>query len=92
MGMFDLNVDHIGAKVYFMERHWDTPEMMGSMLLQAFEVFQMDVGLQDNIVTPNFSTVSCLLAQHWFFDMWQLCNHFKVFLVVNTSNNVPMVR
>ena len=32
LAMFDLNANHLGANVYFMQRHWDMSEVMGSIL------------------------------------------------------------
>jgi hypothetical protein len=64
LGIFDLNVDRLGIKVYFVKRHLGTPYMMGSMFSQAFEVFQIKVGLQGNIFTWNFSMMSALLDRH----------------------------
>ena len=65
---------------------------MGQMLLQAYEVFQIDVGLQGIIFTRCFMSLSKLSAEHWFFDMWRLCLHFNVSLTVHATNDIPLVR
>ncbi len=69
LGMFDLNVECLSAKVYFMRRHWNMSKAMGKMLRQAYEVFQIDVGLGGNIFTWNFSSLSHLSQHNWFFDV-----------------------
>ena len=88
--MFDLNVERLGAKVHFLRRHWQNPEVMGQMLRHAFEVFQVDVGLHGNIFTRNFKQLSHLAADSWFFDIWRPCDHFEMSLTVHDSNNIPL--
>ena len=92
LGMFDLNVERLGAKVFFLRRHWGTQEVMGQMLRHAFEVFQVDVGLHGNIFTRDFKRLSHLAARSWFYDVWRLCDHFDVSLVVHRSNDIPLIR
>ena len=92
LGMFDLNVERLGKKVYFLRRHWNTPTAMGHMLKVAFETFQIDVGLDGNIFTRNFDHLSPLAANSWFFDLWRLCSHFQVSLVIHEENDIPLVR
>ena len=95
LGLFDFNVDRLGAKILFLRRHWNMPKTMGRVLMQAFHVFQMDTGLQGNIFTRKFGSgqVSDLAKKSmWFYDLWRLCSHLKVDLVVNADHNVPRVR
>ena len=92
LGMFDLNVERLGAKIFFLRRHWRTPKAMGQMLMQAYETFQMDVGLHGNIFTRPFSELSCLASDSWFFDLWRLLDHFNVTLEVDESNDIEFVR
>ena len=60
LGMFDLNAERLGQKVFFLRRHWNTPTGMGNMLKVAFEIFQIDVGLNGNIFTFAFDHLSPL--------------------------------
>ena len=90
--MFDLNIERLGRKVFFLRRHWNTPEVMGQMLKHAYEVFQVDVGLDGNVFTRNFERLSQLSAQNWFYDLWRLCAHFCVSLTVHEENRIPLVR
>ena len=69
LGMFDLNVERLGQKVFFLRRHWNTPTAMGKMLKVAFETFQIDVGLDGNIFTRAFDHFSPLATHGWFFDL-----------------------
>ena len=92
LGMFDLNVERLGQKVFFLRRHWNTPTAMGKMLKVAFETFQIDVGLDGNIFTRAFDHFSPLATHGWFFDLWRLCSHFDVSLIIHEENDIPLVR
>ena len=47
--MFNLNIDGLGARIFFLHQHWNMNTPMSKMLGQAFEAFQMNVGLKGNI-------------------------------------------
>ena len=64
---------------------------MGRMLQVAYEVYQINVGLQGNMFTQSFKQLSVLLEEHWFFDKGHLCTHFKVYLVIHKDNDIPLM-
>ena len=45
LGMFNLNTDGLGALIFFLRQHWNMNTPISKMLRQAFEAFQMNVGL-----------------------------------------------
>ena len=47
--MFNLNIDGLGARIFFLHQHWNMNTPMSKMRGQAFEAFQMNVGLKGNI-------------------------------------------
>ena len=50
LGMFNLNIDGLGASTFSLHRHWNMDTPMGQMLKQAFEALQMNVGLKGSIL------------------------------------------
>ena len=92
LGMFDLNVERLGAKIHFLRRHWNSNEAMGLMVRNAYETFQLDIGLHGNIFTRSFAEFSHLSADNWFYDLWRLCDHFEVSLIIHDSHDVPLLR
>ena len=55
LGLFNLNIDGLGARIFFLRQHWNMTTPIGQMLKQAFEAFQMNVGLEGNIFERDFS-------------------------------------
>jgi hypothetical protein len=43
------NIDALSKKIHLLQLHWDTGRMSGRMLHQAYQVFQVKVGLGGNI-------------------------------------------
>jgi hypothetical protein len=39
------NIDALSKKIHLLQLHWDTGSTMGWMLHQAYQVFQVEVGL-----------------------------------------------
>jgi hypothetical protein len=91
-GLFDITLDCLGARLYFHRRFWKTSTPVGKMLHQAYETFQMDVGLQGNLFTRNFDHLGHLASDCWFKKLWELCHRFNVDLSLHPSNDVPLTR
>ena len=72
LGMFNLNIDGLGARIFFLYRHWNMDTPMGQMLKQAFEALQMNVGLEGNIFVRDFSHLGELAEDCWFKKTWEL--------------------
>lgn len=51
---------------------------MGQLMQQAYETFQIDVGLDGSIFTRNYRKLGKLAKRSWFSHMWRLCQHFDV--------------
>jgi hypothetical protein len=43
------NIDALSKKIHVLQSHWDTGSTSGRMLHQAYQVFQVKVGLGGNI-------------------------------------------
>jgi hypothetical protein len=43
------NIDALSKKIHLLQAHWDTGSTLGWMLHQAYQVFQVEVGLGRNI-------------------------------------------
>ena len=55
LGCPNPNIEALSAKLQLIQEHWDNNTTMGKMLAQAYEVFQMDVGLGENIFEKLFN-------------------------------------
>jgi hypothetical protein len=48
-GLPNPNIDALSKKIHLLQSHWDTGSTLGWMLHQAYQVFQVKVGLGGNI-------------------------------------------
>ncbi len=39
------NIDVLSKKIHLLQSHWDTESTLGRMIHQAYQVFQVEVGL-----------------------------------------------
>ena len=92
LGYFDLNIECLGKRFYFISRFWDTPTNVGRMMRQAFETFQLSLGLGGNIFERNYDMLGVLAEHCWFEHTWRLCYKFDVVIELNSSYNVPSIR
>jgi hypothetical protein len=59
-------IDALSKKNYLLQSHWDTGSMLGRMLHQAYQVFQVEVRLSGNIFSRSFASFG-RFAIHGFF-------------------------
>ncbi len=48
------NIYGLSKKIHLLQVHWDTGSTSGRMLHQAYQVFQVEVGLGGNIFARSF--------------------------------------
>ncbi len=49
LALLNPNIDVLSKKIHLLQSHWDTGSTLGRMLYQAYQVFQVEVGLGGNI-------------------------------------------
>ena len=76
LGMFDLNILNLGAKLHFLRAYWGTLTKEGDRLRQMYKAFFMDIGLDGNIFDKNYNALGYLVEHSWFEHMRQLCHKF----------------
>jgi hypothetical protein len=52
------NIDVLSKKIYLLQSHWDTGSTLGWMLHQAYQVFQVKVGIDGNIFPDPLSPLA----------------------------------
>jgi len=61
------NIESLSRKIHTLETNWDTGSTIGKMLHQAYQVFQVEVGLGGNIFTKSYVSNQGL-ATHGFLE------------------------
>ena len=85
LGIFDVNVERLGQKLFWIQRYWGTGGLEGQMLLHAFEAFSIHLGLDGNPFSYSFQKYGHLTISSWWKDLWELLDHFDVRLEVDSS-------
>jgi hypothetical protein len=66
LALLNPNIDALSKKIHLLQSHWDTGSTSGQMLHQAYQVFQIKVGLGRTIFSQSFITFG-RLSTHGFF-------------------------
>jgi hypothetical protein len=73
-------IDALSKKIHLLHLHWDTGSMSGRMLHQAYQVFQVKVGLSKNIFSQSFISFGRLATHGFFCNLWELLHRYGVVL------------
>ena len=92
LGMFNLNIDGLGARIFFLRQHWNMNTPISQILRQTFEAFQMNVGLEGNTFERDFSRLGKLSEACWFKKRGELCHRFQVSIIIHERYDIPLTR
>jgi hypothetical protein len=90
--LVDWPVEKLCADVFFMVQNWHSNSIVGLCLRNAYELLQMETGLEGNIFSYNFSQFGCLATHSWMKILWNYLDHLQVTLEPDDSTNIPPVR
>ena len=65
---------------------------MGNMLMQAYQVFQTEVGLGGKIFRKPFRSLGRLATHGFFQNLWELLDLFGVSLRIHNIFDIPLLR
>ena len=79
LGIFDVNVERLGLKIFWIQRYWGDSGLEGQLLLYSFEAFSIDLGLDGNPFQYSFERYGYLVeSSSWWKDLWELLAHFGI--------------
>jgi hypothetical protein len=90
--LVDWPVEKLCADVFFMVQNWHSDSIVCLCLRNAYELLQMETGLEGNIFSYNFSEFGCLATHSWMKILWNYLDHLQVTLELDDSTNIPPVR
>jgi hypothetical protein len=93
LGLLNPNIEFLSAKISEILNNWDSPSIMGQMLKQAYQSFQLDVGLGGNIFDHSFEKLGKISSTYgWFCNLWELLQMFNVTLRISKEYDIPLLR
>jgi hypothetical protein len=78
IGMKKWSIEKLAKDITTLVRHWQTDSTLGQVLQLVYESFQMEVGLDGNILTRSYNRFSYLASHSWFKVLWQYSSLYKV--------------
>jgi hypothetical protein len=84
LALSNPNIDVLSKKIHLLQSHWDTGSMLGWMLHQAYQVFQVEVGLGGNIFSRSFISFGRLTTHGFFQNLWELLHTYMELYFVFT--------
>jgi hypothetical protein len=91
LALLNPNIDALSKKIYLLQSHWDTGSMLGRMLHQAYQVFQVKVGLGRNIFSQSFISFGRLTTQGFFCNLWELLHRCGVAFHLHPNFDIPLL-
>ncbi len=82
----------LSKKIHLLQVHWDTGSTLGWMLHQAYQVFQVKVGLGGNIFSQSFISFGRLATHGFFRNLWELLHRYGVVFHLHSSFDIPLLR
>jgi hypothetical protein len=86
------NMYVLSKKIHLLQSHWDTGSTSGRMLHQAYQVFQVEVGLGGNIYSRSFISFGRLATNGFFRNLWELLHRYGVFVCLHPDFDILLHR
>ena len=83
--MIELNSMSLGDRLHHIRRFWGTQTEDYNWLKHAHKTFLMDVGLEGNVLTRNYSALEFLAEHSWWKHTCRLCHSFDCELVIDSD-------
>jgi hypothetical protein len=92
LGLPNLALEKLAESLQLIQHHWSRRTELGQALCLAFELVQVETGLQGNFLLRNYDTYGRLATHTWFKQLWELVHHFRVEVVLADEIIVPPIR
>jgi hypothetical protein len=88
----DPNIDALSKKTHLLQSHWDTGSTSGRILHQAYQVFQVEVGLGGNIFLQSFLSFGRLNTHGFLRNLWELLHRYGVVFCLHPYFDILLLR
>jgi hypothetical protein len=86
------NIESLSRKIHLLQTHWDTGSTIGKMLHQAYQVFQVEVGLGGNIFSKSYVSFQGLATHGFFRNLWELLERYGILFRLHADFDIPLLR
>ena len=86
------NIESLSRKIHLLQTNWDTGSTIGKMLHQAYQVFQVEVGLGGNIFAKSYVSFQGLATHGFFRNLWELLECYGILFHLHADFDIPLLR
>jgi hypothetical protein len=86
------NIESLSRKIHLLQTNWDTGSTIGKMLHQAYQVFQVEVGLGGNIFSKSYVSFQGLATHGFFRNLWELLERYGILFHLHADFDIPLLR
>ncbi len=90
--LLNPNIDVLSKKIHLLQLHWDTGSMSGWMLHQAYQVFQVKVGLSGNIFSRSFISFGRFSTYGFFCNLWEILHRYVDVFRLHSNFDILLLR
>ncbi len=91
LALLNPNIDVLSKKIHLLQAHWDTGSTLEWMLHQAYQVFQVEVGLGRNIFSRSFISFGRLATHGFFCNLWELLHRYGVVFCLHSDFDILLL-
>jgi hypothetical protein len=79
IGLRHWSIEKLSRDISVLLRHWQSSSALGNAFQLLYEAFQMEVGLNGNILTHSYDTFCHTATHSWFKVLWQYASVYNAF-------------
>ncbi len=87
----NVNIDAPSKKIHLLQLHWDTGSTSGWMLHQAYQEFQVKVGLGGKNFSQSFISFGRLATHGFFCNFWELLHGYRVMFCLHSDFDILLL-
>ena len=86
----NVALEKVAAMLQYLVRHWDMGSGTSVQLRRAFEIAQIECGLEGNFLRRDYGKYEQLMTHGWMKVLWNYVNYFGVTVEIEKAV-VPVV-
>ena len=90
--LVDWPIEKLSADILVMLQHWDSPGVLGCCLREAYQLLQMETGLEGVIFSHKFAHYGVLATHSWMKILWEYLDFLDIDFMLSPTTNIPPVR
>eukprot|EP00956_Cyclotella_meneghiniana_P035617 scaffold116441_cov45-Cyclotella_meneghiniana.AAC.1 len=92
IGLRQWSIEKLGRDLAMLLRHWGSDSTLARSFQALYEAFQMEVGVNGNVLSRSYSELSHLATHSWFKILWQYSSSYDVKILFHDRFHIQPTR